>query len=399
MPLAPPTGIPLAQFLGAIGQTVADAHGGAHWILAEIVSASPRAKGYWVLEIQDTDAKGAKSASASVMVWYREVHAVINYFKRATGQDLGPGMRVMLLVEVGLDPNWGFRMTAKGIDPSWTVGQAAQELDRIRARLRGEGIWEQNRALPAPRDFTRVAVIAPDGSAGLGDFWAEARMLHDAGVCQFELHSAAFEGPNAVRDIPAVFSLIRDELDNPQGLGFDAVFVVRGGGASSGLNNLNQEAIIRAVCTCPVPVIIGIGHEKDTTLLDEVAHTVLGTPSKAVGHLASRVVGNARTAMLAWQEIRTGTRARLREADQQVNRLIGELRQGRALLLRRAGEEVAGLLREAMGLGPAATLGRGYAMVSHDGTVVKTAAEAKTATEVELVFADGRVPARIEPPA
>lgn len=386
MALAPPPSFSLSDFLSGISHTIETIHGNPTWIRAEIVSASPRAKGYWVLEIQDTNDKGQKIANASVMVWYRQVASVIHYFKRATGQDLGPGMRVLLQVEAAFTPDWGFRLTAHAIDPSWTLGQAQQELDRVREDLQKEGIWNLNKQLANPKDFTKVAVIAPDSSAGLGDFWKEAHVLEQFRLCQFEVLSAAFEGVNAVRDIPALLSLL-----NEQSQEFDAVFIVRGGGATTGLNTLNQEAIVRSVCQCKMPIFIGIGHEKDSTLLDEVAHTVLGTPSKAVGYLVHVIVQNGRTALLNWLEISQGISLRLKEAKQQIDRLLEDVNHGRQVILEKAKKDIDVLLRESMGLGPQATLDRGYTLIENEGKIVHSTEEAKLikGKKIQIRFKDG----------
>lgn len=395
--MASPSHLSLAEFLEQIGQTIAQCHGAPTWIRAEIVSAEARSKGYWVLEIQDTDAKGKKIASSSVMVWYRQVPAVIHYFKRATGHDLSPGMRVLLQVEATFSQEWGFRLTAQAIDPSWTLGQAQQESDRIRQSLQEEGVWSLNRMLPAPLDFTHVAVIAPDGSAGLGDFWKEAHVLAQSNICEFTVFKAAFEGPNAVRDIPAIFDAIQTQHASNSTPTFDAVFVVRGGGASTGIQTLNQEAIIRSVCRCPLPVIIGIGHEKDATLLDEVAHTVLGTPSKAVGFLVNKIVSNARAAWQDWAEIHEGIQRRLKEAQQQLNLFVKDITLSQEQLLKQAKNDVERLLREAIGLGPQSTLSRGYTLVEQSGKMVRTANEAHhlNSSEIEIRFSDGTLKATL----
>ena len=139
--LSSPKAVTLKAFLDNIAQTIEEHHGAPTWVQAEVVSVQPRAKGYWTLEIQDTNKNGKKSASAQVMVWYQQVHSVISYFKRATGQDLAPGMKILLQVEASMSPEWGFRLAAKAIDPSWTLGQAQQVTNQLRTQLQEEGLW------------------------------------------------------------------------------------------------------------------------------------------------------------------------------------------------------------------------------------------------------------------
>lgn len=401
----------LDDLLSTIGALVKDTFPVPIWVRCEVKAALAKPKGFWVLEVQDPDL--GRQAQARVMVWRHAVPRVIQHFAQTVGQALSPGMQILLRVKVEYSAEWGLSLIAEGIDPDFTLGQAHLETERVRGALKAQGLWERNRRLPAPPTFCRVALIAPGGSAGLGDVQVETRRLEAAGLCRFDVHLAAFEGPNAVREIVDTLNGLNDPT------AYDAICLVRGGGGTSGIQTLDQQPIVEAVCRCPIPVFVGIGHERDHTLLDEVAFLSLGTPSKAIGHITHTLMQQAQAAQEAWVAIEQTVRQRLDDAEQRTRALREEthrraeqglaqaelamerlhqemaLRSGR--LLERAEEDSQALMREALGLGPASTLARGYVWVSGPQGPITQAHHARAADHLTLHFADGDVATHPEP--
>ena len=382
----------LSELLQSISDTLSDVYEGAYWITAELAAVHAKGKGYWVLELQEANDKGQKLAQTQAFVWNNNAARVIYRFERETGQKLGSGMRVKIRVQVGFHPQWGFRLTVDDIDTAWSLGEAQANNQKIRDTLRQGGVWDLNRALPRPRDFCRVAIVSPDTSAGLEDFMREANVLSQFQLAHFDVINAPFEGPNAANGIAKAFQTIV-QSKKP----YDAVCVVRGGGAASGIAWLNQEAIVRAVATCPIPVLSGIGHERDQTLVDEVSNTVCGTPSKTIGLITSTIIGNAQDASNAWTAFQHEIEGRLRLAHQKLDEQainIGHLAKS---LIDRARLDTESLLREAVNLGPLATMQRGYALVRHDDALVKTAQDARQHEHLNIRFADGDVRVTVDP--
>lgn len=389
---AAPEGVGLAQFLLGVGDTLRQFHGRPQWIRCEVAFVQAKAKGYWVLGLQETDGQGRKLAAAEALVWSQDADRVLGLFERATGEPLAAGMQILLRVELSFSPEWGLRLLGKGIDPRWTVGEAEQARQRLRRALEAEGLWELQRRLPAPADFTRVAVVAPEGSAGVEDFLREADRLAAHGLCAFEVFHAPFEGDNAPRLLP-------DALVRAGAAAVDAVVVVRGGGAASGIAWLNHEAIVRAAAALPVPLITGIGHERDRTLLDDLAHTACGTPSKAAGHLVQAIVERARRAEQTWEHLGSVARARLDRADAQVDQVRTAVVHQALGRLDQQATHVDGLWRESVGMGPSATLERGYALVSNAaGKLIRRAADVPAHAPLTLRFADGTATVSPSPP-
>ena len=322
----------LFDLLATLQGVVEDLFPAPLWVRCEILAAHPRAKGYWRLQVQDPNV--GPEAAAEVLVWRTHVPAVIQRFERMTGQPLQAGMQVLLQVKVQHSPRWGFSLTAQAIDPAFTLGLAQLEQKRIRQALEAEGLWQAQHRLPPPEGFTQVLLLAPDGSAGLGDVQREAERLQQAGLCRFEVHAAPFEGPQAVPRLTAWF----EQWTTPEA--YDAILMVRGGGGTAGIQTLNHESLVRAVCRCPIPVIVGIGHERDHTLLDEVAFAQFGTPSKAIGHLTQTILEQARQAQNDWQTLEQGVARRLDQMQNELDRL-NETGQHRAWqLLDEAGHRI-----------------------------------------------------------
>jgi exodeoxyribonuclease VII large subunit len=154
--------------------------------------------------------------------------------------------------------------------------------------------------LPAPAEFVRVAVISPETSAGLGDFRHETDRLHDAGLCEFVYFRATFQGIDAP---PSIRTAVNEALAAYAERPFDAVVVLRGGGSVTDLAWLNDLELARLLCRACVPVLTGIGHERDSTILDEVAQRRFDTPSKVALHIATTVKENALGAAAAFEQI------------------------------------------------------------------------------------------------
>lgn len=388
--LAPPKSaadtesVGLTQFLDSVGQVLRHSHGMPQWVQCEVAFLQAKSKGYWVLGLQETDDQGRKKASAEALVWSNDADRILGVFERVTGQPLAVGMRVLLRVELTFSSQWGLRLVAKGIDPRWTLGEAAAAQNQLRQTLQREGQWDLNRRLSSPADFTRLAVLSPDGSAGVEDFLKETQRLEKHGLCELVLFHAPFEGDNAPRSLPSAFSAIA--AAGP----FDAVCVIRGGGAASGIAWLNHEAIVRAAVACPYPLITGIGHERDSTLLDEVAHTAKGTPSKAAEHIVQTIVEKARKAERAWEDLVQQTHYRLDTANARSDQLFESIFQQAKARLDHQSSQVDSLFRECIGLGPHSTLQRGYALVQDDQQrLVTSAKQAQMLSQLTVRFSDG----------
>jgi exodeoxyribonuclease VII large subunit len=201
---------------------------------------------------------------------------------------------------VRFDPLYGLDLIIENVDPSYTLGDLAAKLARMREHLQQTGLYGRNKQLPAPVEFVRVAVISPETSAGLGDFRREADLLQTAILCEFHLFPATFQGVETSSSIQtAILKALTAHKQKP----FDVLVVIRGGGSVTDLAWLNDMDLAKLLCQSPVPIFTGIGHERDNTILDEIAHTRFDTPSKVVLHITTTIKDNAFAAIEAWERI------------------------------------------------------------------------------------------------
>jgi exodeoxyribonuclease VII large subunit len=182
------------------------------------------------------------------------------------------------------------------IDPEYTLGNLEAKKREIRRLLKADGVYSLNRELPPPWDYQSVLVIAPQGAAGLGDFRAEADRLEAGGVCGFVYAFSRFQGEGAAAEVRSTLLRALDDWRKREIALPDAVVIIRGGGAVNDLAWLNDYELARAVCELDIPVLTGIGHERDDTILDEVANQRFDTPSKAIHGIEQLIHQRARAA-------------------------------------------------------------------------------------------------------
>jgi exodeoxyribonuclease VII large subunit len=210
----------------------------------------------------------------------RDVERVLGTFQKATGVRLAAGIKVLIRVKPDFSAQYGLTLHIDAIDPSYTLGDLEAKKRQIRERLKADGIFDRNRLLPAPWDYRALLVVSPPRAAGLGDFARDADRLQRHRLCEAVYAHSRFEGEGAPASIREA---IEAALSTWPGQALpDAIVIIRGGGAVNDLAWLNDYELARFVCLSPVPVLTGIGHERDSTVLDEVAHQRYDTPSKVV---------------------------------------------------------------------------------------------------------------------
>ena len=292
-------GIPLSQLLAGLASAVAQAFREGVWTTAEVVNVDGHPHAY--LELAERDADGNLIAKAKGVVWRTDVPRVLDQFQTATGVRLAAGIKVLIRARPEFSARYGLTLRIDAIDPSYTLGDLEARKREIRERLTNEGIFDRNRLLPAPWDYRYLLVVSPPRAAGLGDFAREADRLQRHGLCEAVYAHSRFEGEGAATSIREA---IQKALAAWSGSTLpDAIVIIRGGGAVNDLAWLNDYDLVRYVCLSPVPVLTGIGHERDSTLLDEVAQQTFDTPSKVVAGIQALIVKRARESQAAFDEI------------------------------------------------------------------------------------------------
>lgn len=297
--IAPGKGISLSRLLGGVANAVAHAFDKGVWTLVEVVEA--RVRGHVYLELSERDNSGQPIAKARGVIWSSTASRILPEFEKATGAVIGAGIKLLVRARPVFNAQYGFSLDIDAIDPDYTLGDLEARKKEIRDRLQKEGVFDQNRRLAPPWDYRTVVVVAPEDGAGLGDFRKEAERLERFGICRFIYAHSRFQGEGAAREIVSALALALERVNKSAPP--DAIALIRGGGAVNDLAWLNDYDLVRFICDLDIPVLTGIGHERDNTLPDEVAHTRFDTPSKVITGVEQHILRRVREASRAAQDI------------------------------------------------------------------------------------------------
>lgn len=315
-------GIPLSRLLNGVASAVAQAFSKGVWTLVEVVEA--RVRGHVYLELSERDGSGQPVAKARAMIWSATAARILPEFEKATGAVIGAGIKLLVLARPVFHAQYGFSLEIEAIDPEYTLGDLEARKREIRERLQREGVFEHNRRLEPPWDYRCVLVVAPEDAAGLGDFRKESERLERFGVCRFVYAHSRFQGEGAAREI--VSAMLRALEEFPKGAPPDAIALIRGGGAVNDLAWLNDYDLARFICDQDIPVLTGIGHERDNTLPDEVAHQRFDTPSKVIAGIEHQILQRTREARMAAETVFTAAGRLAQRVRAEVDRSEAQVR-------------------------------------------------------------------------
>jgi len=345
----PKKGVTLSQLLAGVAQAVAQAFKSGVWTIVEVVEARTK-NGHVYLELSERTPEGSVLASARATIWANVANKILPEFERATGASIASGIKLLVRAKPVFKPQYGFSIEIDAIDPEYTLGDLEARKREIRTRLQQEGIFDANKKLPVPWDFNAVLVVAPKGAAGLGDFQAEANRLERFGICRFVYATSRFQGEGAALEIRAALLDALKSWNDPDNPRPDAVAIIRGEGAVNDRAWLNDYELAKCICSLKIPVLTGVGHERDSTILDEVANIRFDTPSKVAAGIEQAIkkrvdeakanfelltthatrVANASSAVLDrdFSAIQSGAFRQIATAKQTASELMGELQLG-----------------------------------------------------------------------
>lgn len=271
------------------------------WVRAEIAELRVAVNGHCYMELVEHDERtGQISAKARANCW-RNTYAFLRpRFERESGQRLQAGISVLVEVQVSFHPQFGYALVITDIDPTYTLGDAARRRQAILQQLTEDGVMDMNRELTLPCPIRRIAVISSQTAAGYGDF---CNQLEQSGLpFHLKLFPATMQGEQVENSIIAALDAIAQEMD-----AWDAVVIIRGGGAVTDLNGYESYPLAANVAQFPLPIITGIGHERDETVIDLVAHTRLKTPTAVAAFLIEQWQGEIDTIIRLEQRLRMAT--------------------------------------------------------------------------------------------
>lgn len=251
-----------------------------YWVEAEL-SECRENRGHCYMElIQKDELSATPVAKASAKCWASKWLMVRPYFERITGQRLVAGMKVLLKVYAQFHEAYGFSWIVTDIDPTYTLGDMARKRQEIINQLKAEGVFDLQKELSLPLFCQRIAVISSETAAGYGDFCHQLADNPYNFKFQIQLFPATMQGDGIERSIIEALNSINAACDD-----YDAVVIIRGGGATSDMAGFDTLALAENVANFPIPIITGIGHDRDESILDMVSHTRVKTPTAAAAFL------------------------------------------------------------------------------------------------------------------
>lgn len=279
--------ITLYELNSLVRQTIEIGLPKSYWVEAEISELRENG-GHCYLELIEKDKRyNTPIAKASARCWRQTWGMVKPYFENTTGQQLRAGMKVLMEVYAQFHEAYGFSWIISDIDPNYTLGDMARKRQEIIKRLKEEGVFDLNKQLDLPLFSQRIAVISSKSAAGYGDFANQLYGNQYGYYFEAELFAATMQGEDVERSIIKALNSINDRCDD-----FDCVVIIRGGGSTSDMSGFDALELAENVANFPLPIITGIGHDRDECILDMVSHTRVKTPTAA----AALLIDNLNTA-------------------------------------------------------------------------------------------------------
>lgn len=401
----------------------------SYWVEVELSEAREGYGGHCYMELIEKDEhSNTPIAKAHASCWRTRWMLLKPQFERVTGQRIHAGMKVLLKVHAQFHENYGFSWIVDDIDPTYTMGDMARKRMEIIQTLKEEGVFDLQKELKLPMFCQRIAVISSATAAGYGDF---CNQLADNGYgLQFTtaLFAATMQGEGVEQSVISALNRINEEWEN-----WDCVVIIRGGGATSDLSGFDTLALAENVANFPLPIITGIGHERDESVLDMISFQRVKTPTAAAAFLVDHLtevyarIEDAQEAIVNYVKRRLQVErmkferlstqiptlfslVKVRQSnrlDQLLNRLKvkaeripadglhrlemleARLKEPVARKLERELHRIDMLSQRAIAQDPERLLSRGYSITLKDGKSIKDASQLKAGDEIETRFAKG----------
>ena len=289
--------ISLLELNRLITQTLQEHLEQSYWVVAEISEIRLAQKGHCYLEVIEKEGDHI-TAKTRATIWSYTYRNLITWFENKTGDTLRPGLKILFNATVQYHEVFGLSLNIRDIDATFTLGEKARRKAETLEKLRSEGVFDMNRELSLPPVPQRVAVISSPTAAGWGDFMDQVNGNPYQYRFSITLFQAMMQGAEASTSIVAAMHQVFTRADE-----FDLLVIIRGGGATADLDCFDNYELASHVAQFPLPVITGIGHERDETVVDLVAHTRMKTPTAVAEFLVSGVRGFEEQILMAFERI------------------------------------------------------------------------------------------------
>ena len=397
----------LSDIQELIGKTIRESFVEQYWVTAEISEMKINYSGHCYLElIEKKDEKEEITARVRGIIWSRQARFLLPYFETTTGNPLSEGMKILARVTVEYHKLYGMSLVISDIDPAYTIGEMAISRAMILKRLGDEGIIGMNRGLSFPSFPQRVAVVSSDKAAGYSDFKDHLTANSHGYSFKITLFPAVMQGKETSASVRLALNRIYENITD-----FDIVAIVRGGGSQADLSWFDDYDIAYLITQFPLPVITGIGHEKDVSVCDIVAFSSMKTPTAVADFIIERTSGSeeyldslgrnisGRAAIIISDSanrleylVKTLVPAQRRYIDNlfsRVSQLKDSIKPATKKLIATFDERIHYIERSARYLSPDSVLKRGYSISRVNGKVIKDSGEVSKGDTVLTVLHKG----------
>jgi len=384
-----------------------------YWVEAEL-SECRESRGHCYMELIQKDEQTATPvAKASAKCWANKWLAIRPYFERTTGQALHAGMKVLLQVYPQFHEAYGFSWIVNDIDPTYTIGDMARKRQEIIKKLKDEGVFDLQKELQLPLFCQHIAVISSQTAAGYGDFCNQLADNPYGFKFETQLFPAIMQGEGVEQSIINALESIYNYQLSTINCQFDCVAIIRGGGATSDMSGFDTLALAENVANFPIPIITGIGHDRDESILDMVSHTRVKTPTAAaallIDHLKvvlDTLIDSQNRITRYTQQRLTALKSQLATIQELIPRIFPVIKAQQEAKLNTIEQKLPLLASQRLttehhrleliseklkALDPTLLLARGYSITLHNGKAVKDATTLHEGDEIETRLAKGSI--------
>ena len=381
--------ITLAQLQGRISIALADALPLPVWVSAEVANIKINASGHCYIELIEKNEKtGATEAQARATIWRSQVMSTVGRFEQESGQRLTKGMKILFKATVQHHAVYGMSLQIQQIDALHTIGDMERRRQQTIEQLQKEGVWDMNRSQPMPLVVQRVAVISSATAAGYQDFMKE--LARSAYRIETELFEATMQGERCDESIVAALYAVAERSEE-----FDAVAIIRGGGSTSDLECYNSYLLAFAVTQFPLPVLTGIGHDKDTSVTDMVAHTPLKTPTAVAAWIDGRAADFDGALEYCAISLRDICRQATHSAALRLEQFSADVRHLAERTLQSEKQRLEGIATVVANFAPERIFRLGYAIAHKEGKALQSVESVNVGDTINISLANGEIESKI----
>lgn len=386
----------LSEFLAAVQMSVADSFPETYWVRAELSSLSVKQGGHCYMEFVESGAKNAYgqetfSAKIRANCWRNRWAVLSAYFEETTGQPLRVGMQILAEVRVEFHPVYGMSLLVENLDPKFTLGDLARQKQETLRRLEEEGVIDMQQSLTLATLPKRVAVISSASAAGYQDFVHQLTNNSFGFGFQVALFESLMQGDKAADSICFALQKIAQ-----QEASFDVVVIIRGGGASTDLSCFDQYDLAFHCANFPLPILSGIGHTRDVSVLDRVAFAAVKTPTAAAEYLIEKMNEQLRRLDELLTRLADTANLQIQRRRLIIDRLEMQIQMTIKQRIDRQNNQLNLIERTIALQSPERIFRMGYSLTTCNGQIVRRADEVHAGDVITTIFADGQVNSTVE---